>query len=99
MYYAKWPKNIPNDHKIHVTKFSIQRPSNIDPNWDFWFENKPSGNPGFESDLKTKRKKMYGVVLITLEKLLKISGSFFRRKIKKKTFDFFHGRLPKCLVY
>jgi hypothetical protein len=25
--------------------FSNLRPSKIDPNWDFWFENKPSGNP------------------------------------------------------
>jgi hypothetical protein len=23
--------------------FTIQRPSKIFPNWDFWFENKPSG--------------------------------------------------------
>jgi hypothetical protein len=25
--------------------FSIPSPSKIYPNWDFWFENKPSGNP------------------------------------------------------
>jgi hypothetical protein len=25
--------------------FSISRPSKIYPNWDFWFENIPSGNP------------------------------------------------------
>jgi hypothetical protein len=25
--------------------FSIPRPSKINPNLDFWFENKPSGNP------------------------------------------------------
>jgi hypothetical protein len=37
--YSKWPKNIPN--------FSIPRPSKIYPNWDFWFESKPSGNPAF----------------------------------------------------
>jgi hypothetical protein len=24
---------------------SIPSPSEIDPNWDFWVENKPSGNP------------------------------------------------------
>jgi hypothetical protein len=35
--YSKWPKNKPN--------FSIPRPSKIYPNWDFWFENIPSGNP------------------------------------------------------
>jgi hypothetical protein len=42
---------IPNGRKIHqmalkYTTFSIARPSKIYPNWDFWFENMPSGNPG-----------------------------------------------------
>jgi hypothetical protein len=36
--YSKWSYNI--------LPFSIPRPSKIDPNWDFWFENKPSGNSG-----------------------------------------------------
>jgi hypothetical protein len=31
-------KNIPTS--------SIVRPSKIYPYWDFWYENKPSGNPG-----------------------------------------------------
>jgi hypothetical protein len=31
---------------------SILRPSKIDPNWDFWFENKPSGNPGLNAPSK-----------------------------------------------
>jgi hypothetical protein len=26
--------------------FSIPRLSKVYPNWDFWFENRPSGNPG-----------------------------------------------------
>jgi hypothetical protein len=26
--------------------FFLARSSKIFPNWDFWFENKPSGNPG-----------------------------------------------------
>jgi hypothetical protein len=30
---------------IKYTRFSIARPSKIYPNWNFWFENKPSGNP------------------------------------------------------
>jgi hypothetical protein len=30
----------------NVTIFSIPRPSKFYPNWDFWFENKSSGNPG-----------------------------------------------------
>jgi hypothetical protein len=35
---SKWPKNIPTS--------SFTKPFKIYPNWDFWFENKPSGNPG-----------------------------------------------------
>jgi hypothetical protein len=35
--YSKLPNNI--------KRFSNIRPSKIYPNWDFWFENKPSGNP------------------------------------------------------
>jgi hypothetical protein len=35
--YSKWPQNI--------STFSNLRPSKRYPNWDFWFENKPSGNP------------------------------------------------------
>jgi hypothetical protein len=31
----------------NIKTFSIPRPSKMCPNWDFWFENKPSGNPGF----------------------------------------------------
>jgi hypothetical protein len=30
----------------YIPRFSKARPSKIYPNWDFWFENKPSGNPG-----------------------------------------------------
>jgi hypothetical protein len=37
MEYRKWPKNI--------STFSNLRPSKNYPKWDFWFENKPSGNP------------------------------------------------------
>jgi hypothetical protein len=51
-------ENIPNGHKIYrldgkLTKrllntqiSSIARPSKIYPSWNFWLENKPSGNPG-----------------------------------------------------
>jgi hypothetical protein len=35
--HSKWALNIPT--------FSIQIPSKIYPNWDFWYENIPSGNP------------------------------------------------------
>jgi hypothetical protein len=33
--------------------FPIQKPSKIYPNWDFWFETKPSGNPGLEPNAMT----------------------------------------------
>jgi hypothetical protein len=35
--YSKWPYN--------KSTFSISRPSKKYPNWDFWFENIPPGNP------------------------------------------------------
>jgi hypothetical protein len=42
--YPKCPYNIPNGRKIYP--FFNLMPSKIYPNWEFWFENKPSGNPG-----------------------------------------------------
>jgi hypothetical protein len=36
--YSKWPLNT----------FSNSRPSKIYQNWEFWFENTPSGNPALE---------------------------------------------------
>jgi hypothetical protein len=40
---------MPNDRKrtkrpSNIPALSIIRPSKIYPNWDFWFENIPSGN-------------------------------------------------------
>jgi hypothetical protein len=55
---TKGTKNVLNGHKIsqmfvkcyewciHISTFSNLKPSKIYPNWDFWFEKKPSGNPG-----------------------------------------------------
>jgi hypothetical protein len=34
---SKWPKN--------MSPFSNRRSSKNYPNWQFWFENKPTGNP------------------------------------------------------
>jgi hypothetical protein len=42
---TKWSKWIPNFHKIFQMAITY---INIHPNWDFWFENKPSGNPGID---------------------------------------------------
>jgi hypothetical protein len=44
---SQWPSNI--------STFSHPRPSKIYPNWDFWFENKPSGNPGPRLHLVKRR--------------------------------------------
>jgi hypothetical protein len=41
--YTKWTENLPNNHKIYQ-HLPLQCPP-IYPNWDFWFENKPCGNP------------------------------------------------------
>jgi hypothetical protein len=50
--------NITDDHK-YISAFSNLRHSKIYPNWDFWFEKKPSGNPvpdnGFTSWAKSDR--------------------------------------------
>jgi hypothetical protein len=55
--YTKWPQTVPNGHKLYqlikkyskwsqnITTFSVRRPYKIYPNRNFWFENKPSGNP------------------------------------------------------
>jgi hypothetical protein len=48
---TKKGRNIPNDHKMYqiaikYTKLFFARTPKIYPNRDFWFENKPSGNPG-----------------------------------------------------
>jgi hypothetical protein len=38
--YSRWPQNMPT--------FYIPRLSAINPNWDFWSENVPSGNPALK---------------------------------------------------
>jgi hypothetical protein len=43
MRYTKWLSNITNGHKIN--QHCPFQGSNINPNWYFWFENIPSGNP------------------------------------------------------
>jgi hypothetical protein len=55
---GKYTTTLPNGHKIYqmtvkyfkwllnIPALSILRPSEIYPNWYFWFENVPSGNPG-----------------------------------------------------
>jgi hypothetical protein len=43
----KWPKNRPNVHKIHK-QLPLQDPPKLYTNFDFWFENIPSGNPALQ---------------------------------------------------
>jgi hypothetical protein len=45
--YTQWPLNITNGHKIYQ-HLPFKGPPKFDQIWDFWFENKPSGNPGAE---------------------------------------------------
>jgi hypothetical protein len=45
---------------INIPRFSIGRPSKIYTNWDFWFENKPSGNPD-----RHRKKQTNGFPLVT----------------------------------
>jgi hypothetical protein len=78
--YTKWPQTIPNDHKLYqmalklskwslnIPTFSIPRPSKIYPDWDFWFENKLSGNPA--SQQSTNRSF---IALMTLPMQLQLS--------------------------
>jgi hypothetical protein len=48
-------KYVPNGRKVeqmailYTNIFPLSRPTKIYPNWDFGFENIPSGNPGFDS--------------------------------------------------
>jgi hypothetical protein len=47
---------VPSDHKIcrmtvKYTKMFFRTPSQIYQNWDFWYENTPSGNPGFKCQI------------------------------------------------
>jgi hypothetical protein len=53
--YTKWPYNIRNGCKmdqmaINLPTYFIARHSKIYPNWDFWFESIPSGNPAQNLD-------------------------------------------------
>jgi hypothetical protein len=63
--YAKLPRTIPNVDKICITKDRKMDQASIKytiifhcttlqiyPNLAFWFENKPSGNPGDLSDFR-----------------------------------------------
>jgi hypothetical protein len=53
--YTKWPKYIPNGHKIgKYQHFPVQGPPKCPLTRIFWFENMPSGNPGAHTFKKTR---------------------------------------------
>jgi hypothetical protein len=59
----KMVKKIPNVRKIFQmaiknVHFSNLTPSKIFPNWNFWFENKPSGNPVWLQEKNLLKKKL-----------------------------------------
>jgi hypothetical protein len=52
--YTKWLLNIPNGHKIYQ-HFTFQGPPKFYQNWYFWFQKKPSDNPGWRGQPFLKR--------------------------------------------
>jgi hypothetical protein len=67
---TQWPNSILNVHRIFqkaltYLTFSHLRPSKICPNWDFWFEKEPSGNPGTDP-FHAKKLHLSGTELITM---------------------------------
>jgi hypothetical protein len=68
---TKLPQNTPNGHKLYQKdikysrwSFSIPRPTKVYPNWDFRYENKPSGISGQESKRRYKAKKTTGTFAV-----------------------------------
>jgi hypothetical protein len=43
---------------MYVPTFPYPRPYKIYPNWDFWFENVPSGNPASRKEFFMLWKKL-----------------------------------------
>jgi hypothetical protein len=54
--YPKSSYDIPSGHKIYK-RFPIWGPPKFTQNWDFWVENKPSGNPVFDEEKRLIQKK------------------------------------------
>jgi hypothetical protein len=59
---------------IYVPTFYILRPSKIYPNWDFWFENMPSGNPAWQAYLCTVCLIEFAAIVCFLQKPLFFVG-------------------------
>jgi hypothetical protein len=67
---------------IKYAKSSIARPSKIYPNLDFWFENKPSGNPASECILQICKNHEKNSLTIVSKK-----EPFFKAKRFKSSWD------------
>jgi hypothetical protein len=50
---------------LKSTNNTISRPSKIYPNWNFWLENKTSGNPGLKALCKWQRYPAGSIFCIT----------------------------------
>jgi hypothetical protein len=68
---------IPDRHKIYQL-FSFQGHSKIYPNLDFCFENKPSGNPGWNAFLAAA-KELSGLWLSRLSRLAASRIKFLKK--------------------
>jgi hypothetical protein len=75
--YTKWLQNIPSGHYLYqmAVTISILRPSKFYPNREFWFENKPSGNPAQDS-------------CVTLPRVITMVRHFASLRKPKKEFKF-----------
>jgi hypothetical protein len=77
--FPKCPKNFQNVSKIY-------------PNWDFWFENEPSGNPGFEATVLRSDVASRELALVSNEPFffiiyrLSFYGFAYLLVLKKKKF-------------
>jgi hypothetical protein len=94
--YSKWSWNI--------TTFSISRPSKFYPNWDFWFENKPSGNPvhdQFQTKAFPKEKKIWHIMSdpLTLENFSGTSGQRNRVRVQRDSHHDQQDQVSNLLVF
>jgi hypothetical protein len=79
--YTKLPLNYQMTIKCtkqlkNIPTLSIPRPSKIYPNWYFWFENMPSGNP---APLRNEQQ----VAFFCFKREISLNGSVTRRLVKK----------------
>jgi hypothetical protein len=64
--YITCSQDIPNGRIHNIPTFSIPKPSKFYPNWDFCFENIPSGNPEFATDRFKAEKNLLNCQLVPM---------------------------------